>query len=344
MRLKSPCLAVTENKESHTAANYRENVDEVTEEFGIKEKIVKTVTDNENKMKAVFDDEERTGCMAHIIHNSVTNGFKQVEEVKELIEKNRRIATKYHKSYAFKIKVEEEQIKRGLPTRALIQDVPTRWGSTRASTSSFLDKEDKDQDAVDDKGSDVFKDKFLNMDAINSALRKIKFKGDQKLSQYLLTEADKQKIFTVNKFLTDLDIFSTTLGGDKYITSSVVFPVMAAMKKLLKEDSSDPMYIASLKEAILKDFVARANSNVDGDFLLLATALDPQWKDLKVINKSGREKCWQKIRTEMDLLRGEEVVARDKIDGPKPKRRLLDISVSDDESDDENGMDELTRF
>ena len=79
MRLKSHCLAVTENKESHTAANYRENVDEVTEEFGIKEKIVKTVTDNENKMKAAFDDEERTGCMAHIIHNSVTNDFKQVE-------------------------------------------------------------------------------------------------------------------------------------------------------------------------------------------------------------------------------------------------------------------------
>ena len=28
----------------------------------------------------------------------------------------------------------------------------------------------------------------------------------------------------------------------------------------------------------------------------------------------------------------------------KPKRRLLDIDVSDDESDEENGMDELTRF
>ena len=63
---------------------------------------------------------------------------------------------KEHKSFAFKNKLEEEQIKRGLPTRALIQDVPTRWGRTRASTSSFLDKEDKDQDAVDDKGSDVF--------------------------------------------------------------------------------------------------------------------------------------------------------------------------------------------
>lgn len=109
---------------------------------------------------------------------------------------------------------------------------------------------------------------FLNMDAINAALRKIKFRGDQKLSQYLLTEADKQKIFTVNKFLTHLDVFSTTLGDDKYITSSEVMPVMAAIKKLLKEDSSDPMYIASLKETILEDFVERANSKVDGNFLL----------------------------------------------------------------------------
>ena len=46
----------------------------------------------------------------------------------------------------------------------------------------------------------------------------------------------------------------------------------------------------------------------------------------------------------MELLRGEGDVARDKIDAPKPKRRLLDIDVLDDESDEENGMDELTRF
>ena len=45
----------------------------------------------------------------------------------------------------------------------------------------------------------------------------------------------------------------------------------------------------------------------------------------------------------MELLRGEGDVARDKIDAPKPKRRLLDIEVSDDESDEENGMDELAR-
>ena len=94
---------------------------------------------------------------------------------------------------------------------------------------------------------------------------------------------------------TLLDIFSTTLGGDKYVTSSVVLPVMAAMKKMLKEDSSDPVYIAKMKETILDDFTARINKNVDGNFLLLATALDPHWKDLKVINKSGRDKTFKRF-------------------------------------------------
>ena len=50
----------------------------------------------------------------------------------------------------------------------------------------------------------------------------------------------------------------------------------------------------------------RANNNIDGDFLHLATALDPQWKDLKVNNKCGREGCWRKLRAELDLQKGEE--------------------------------------
>ena len=47
----------------------------------------------------------------------------------------------------------------------------------------------------------------------------------------------------------------------------------------------------------------------------------------------------------MDLLvKGEEDVATDKVDAPKPKRRLLVINESDDESDGESRLDKLTRF
>ena len=85
---------------------------------------------------------------------------------------------------------------------------------------------------------------------------------------------------------------------------------------------------------------------VDGDFLHMATALDPNWNHLKVSNKCGGEGCWCKLRAELDLQKGEEDVARDKVDAPKPKRRLLDINESDYESDGEteSKMDELTKF
>ena len=73
-----------------------------------------------------------------------------------------------------------------------------------------------------------FRDQHKNMETINAALRKIKYRGEQKLTQYLLTEEDMTRISTVNRFLTKLDIFSTTLGGDQYVTSSVLLPVIAA--------------------------------------------------------------------------------------------------------------------
>ena len=91
----------------------------------------------------------------------------------------------------------------------------------------------------------------------------------------------------MNKFLTKLDIFSTTLGGDKYVTSSVLMPVIASMKKMMQEDSSDPLYIARMKQVNLQDFNRRIAKNIETDFFLMATALDPRWKDLKMIKRHG---------------------------------------------------------
>ena len=80
----------------------------------------------------------------------------------------------------------------------------------------------------------------------------------------------------MNRFLTKLDIFSTTLGGDLYVTSSVLLPVIAAMKKMMQVDSHDSIYIARLKEVILNDFNRRIEINVDVNFFLLAAFLDPR--------------------------------------------------------------------
>ena len=71
----------------------------------------------------------------------------------------------------------------------------------------------------------------------------------------------------MKKFLTKLYIFSTTLGGDMYVTASVL------TKKMLQEDSSD---IARMEEVIFENITRRVVKNIDTDFFLLATALNPR--------------------------------------------------------------------
>jgi hypothetical protein len=348
--LQSHCLEVRENKEAHTAENYRENTDEVSEEFGITKKIVMTVTDNENKMKAAFKKEERSGCMSHISHSSVTAGFTSCPEVMATLAKNRKIATKHNTSYAFKYKLEEEQKKMEIPVRPILQDVPTRWGSTRASTQSFLDNKEKSEEGVEESNrSDIFKDEFKNMQAINQALRKIKYRKKQKMSDYLLTEADMFRIKNLNGFLTKIDIFSTTLGGNKFVTASVVFPVVASMKKLLKPDSNDPVYLARMKEVILKDFKKRIAENLNGGFLFISTALDPRFKNLKMIeDKEGREGVFRKIEKEMREMSKEAPTETLVDDDQKIKKRnlCLDYDESDEETEDDVDTieKEMTRY
>ena len=97
----------------------------------------------------------------------------------------------------------------GIKVKVLHQDVPTRWGSTRAATESFLDEksENDSSDLVD--GAPTFK----NADAINEALKTMTFKKKQKRHELILTRSDMIRIKNINKLLKKIDVFSTTLGS-----------------------------------------------------------------------------------------------------------------------------------
>ena len=337
--LKSKILSVKENKETHTADNYRKNTDEVLEEFNIEEKVVKTVTDNENKMKAAFNKEERNGCVSHIMHKSYEAGVK-VKVVHDTIKKIRKIGRKHNKSYKMKYGLERAQIKRGIKVKPIKQDVENRWGSTREATASYLD-EDRD---TDDKEtlSNTFADEFKNCEAINEALRGLSWrksrnkgkKGKEKLEEYLLTRGDMMRIRNLNKFLTKLDIFSTTLGGNKFVTSSIVMPVVKTMVKLLKVDEEDPTYISQMKEIMIEDFRKRCDDNLDIKFLCKTSALDPRFKNLKVFDdKEVRNIVFEELEAEAKAAAdsGKDDVGPDKEGENKKQKFELDFDQSDDE-------------
>ena len=104
-------LGVRESKEKHTSENFRKKNDDLLDEFKISEKVVKTVTDNEAKMRAAYNDTERVACLAHIFHKSVTKGCEEVSVVKKTVLKVRKISKKHNKSYALRYGVQSAQKK-----------------------------------------------------------------------------------------------------------------------------------------------------------------------------------------------------------------------------------------
>ena len=340
--LKYFTLEVKEVKEAHTAINYRKNTDRVEEEFEVKDKVVMTTSDNENKMRLAFKDHERNGCLSHILHSSVKEGIAKQPEVEAAVLKQRRIITKQNKSFVVKYGLQEAQKKAGIKQRPLIQDVPTRWGSTRVSTGSILDHEDdKDPEEGALVASAVFGNElrgFKNAQAINTALRKHKFKNKEKLQDYLLTRADMLRIKNINAFLTAFDIYSTTLGGNKFVTGSIVMPVLKSIQLHLAPDEEEPHYIAQMKATIKKDFGERTMKNLNAAYLLKATALDPRFKKLKVVDdKAEREKIY-------DCLREEAKENLDNIEGkgsePAPVEKKRKIGLDWEESDSEEEAEE----
>ena len=327
--MKSVVLAVRENKEKHSAYNYRKKVDEVVEEFGLKEKVVLVTSDNENKMKAAFDNKERNGCLAHSTHNSVTKGVDAVPVVKDILSKCRKVASLHNKSYKFRYDLEEEQKSLNIKQKTLVQDVVTRWGSSRAATASFLTHKD-DLAASDDN-------RFKNFEAINNAL--LKHQKDKR--GLMFSESEMLKVENINKFLTSIDVYSTTLGGNSFVTSSIVLPVIASFKHDMKPSDEDPVYIAKLKENILDDFLIRVSEDVNFEVLEKCTALDVRYKNLKVVEKSRRNKVFETLESEMRVIKMCETSNEDSTATMVSKKQKMDLNFSESEDEDSTEYDHI---
>ena len=340
--MMSATLAVKENKGEHTAENYRQITEEILEDFGIStEKVALTVTDNENKMRCAFEDHERSGCCAHIIHSTTSKGLKGVPAIAEVIEKTRSVATKHNKSCNFRYAVEREQAEAGLKQKPIIQDVENRWGSTKVSTESFLNHKD-----------DLDKTKFANFEAINSAIRSLKPKtkpDKEKLMKLVFSLGDMKVVENLHGFLTKLDIYATNLGANFFATSSVVIPTIKSIENLLKTDAHDPSYMADLKKIMMEDIKERVKKNINFSMMIKASALDCRFKKLKFIPSGSRDHVFESLKTEADLLSvGRRVETDDKKNeedskGSAAKKHKVEVNynVSDDEDDED--IDEVSK-
>jgi len=118
-------------------------------------------------------------------------------------------------------------------------------------------------------------------------------------------------------------------------------PVIKSLQKHLEPCDDNPKYIADMKAIILDDFKDRVKKYINIQFLLKATALDPRFKKLKLVeDKEGRETVFRLLLSEarrhLDTSNNNEEAEGEEHLLPEKKRKMgLDFAESDSEGEED---------
>lgn len=112
-----------------------------------------------------------------------------------------------------------------------------------------------------------------------------------------LTDNDWIKLTTVVGLLKPCAEATDQIGGEKYVSSSIILPHLAHLLYLNRPSDDDAAYVVRFKKAISEDITQRRSTMVKNMFLKCATALDPRHKSLKCIPAGERAQVWTHLKT-----------------------------------------------
>ncbi|KAK7933666.1 hypothetical protein WMY93_004562 [Mugilogobius chulae] len=223
--------------------------------------------------------------------------------------KCRKIVGHFKHSPANTSELKAQQVVHGLKEETLVQDVPTRWNSTLAMIKRILH----------------------NKEPLKATL------SQQKHSLALLTPAEHDKMEKLETLLEPCRYITELLGGEKYVSCSIVLPALCHLQRTMEVSDVDPAYVVRFKAAFTKDLDKR-KQNLNLAWLKVATALDPRFKDLKCLPRPERGEVWQTVSTMLREGTGApepEGCINETGQEPPPKKMSLLLMGSESESEDE---------
>ncbi|CAJ1069764.1 E3 SUMO-protein ligase ZBED1-like [Xyrichtys novacula] len=214
----------------HFADKCAEQFLKVANDWGIENKMFTIGTDSAANMLAAMRalPYEHIACNAHILQRTITvcidsSGFAGV------LAMCRKIVGHFKQSLASITELNQQQVALGKKREQLIQDVPTRWNSTLAMVSRLL----------------------RNREAVQATL-------DQQNNNRLVmpTEAEWGKLQRLEVLLEPCRYVTELLGGEAYVSCSVVLPAFCHLDHLMDITDDDPTYVVKFKNAFQRDLAA----------------------------------------------------------------------------------------
>jgi len=311
--LQSVALAVKVIEDRHYTSACAEHFSSVATEWEIFDKVTTFSTDNARNVTAAVGllPFQHMPCMAHTLQLSVNKAIAE-SGLDTVLSKCRKIVGHFKHSPANQTELKVQQSQKNTTQEVLIQDVPTRWNSTLQMIERLL----------------------RNKEPVIATLAA----PSHKHSLNLLTEAEWEKLRTLKMLLEPCRYATVVLGGEKYVSCSVVLPIVTYLRRFMVVSDDDPAFAVRFKTAFTNDLDARlGNCNVS--WLKLSTALDPRFKRLKCVPKAERGAVWTELQSliaAVDSHTGDESSSE-----PAQKRRLYEFS-SDSEDDTSEQQSQAT--
>uniref|UniRef100_H3A803 HAT C-terminal dimerisation domain-containing protein n=1 Tax=Latimeria chalumnae TaxID=7897 RepID=H3A803_LATCH len=298
LTLQSLVPTVKHTEERHYAETCAEHFLDVAKEWNIQDKVTTFGTDNARNMIAAANclPFEHMPCIAHSPQRSITivlnaAGFENV------LAKCRKLVGHFKHSPANSAELERQQAASGQKQGSLIQDVATRWNSTLQVVQQLF--------------------------AVTATL------ALQKHILVVPSAAKFDKLQKLEALLEPCRYVTELLGGETYVSCSIVLPALCHLFCGMAVSDDDPAYVVWFKNSFNADLTKRK----------IATALDPRFKNLKCLPKSKREEVWKLILnlTLSEVSKDQQPGAQEITEAEPPKKKMNLLLATSDSEDEHEG-------
>ncbi|KAG0410623.1 hypothetical protein HPB47_012252 [Ixodes persulcatus] len=207
-------------------------------------------------------------CAAHTLQLCIHKALN-VTGVERLLAACRRTVGHFKHSSSNQAVLSKHAAELGAPKKKLQQDIATRWNSTYIMITSLLEMKEPLRRSMEDSST------------IRSSIPR-------------LTDVDWDMLEQLREALKPLLDITELLGGDKYVTRSVI-SALKQLKNKMKTNGCDPAFICRFKAMLVDSIDERLRAWPRYYDYELATCLDPRFKSLACIEKDRRELVWERL-------------------------------------------------
>ncbi|CAF1597382.1 unnamed protein product [Adineta ricciae] len=265
-KLKSFVLETTEFSGNHTAQRIVERLENICIDWSILDKVVCLVSDTCNVMRKVGNDFAKGwfGCTDHLLNLCVNDVIRKRDDVKNVLSTVRHIVSFVRNSHLAYETLNKYQRSLGVNERHLIYDVSTRWNSTYYMLQRFIDEK-------------LSISACLNEKAFQKNL------STAKISRNIDWDLQEQLMIVLEPF----EAATRKLSVEFCPSISLVLPVITTLITSLENRTSDSLIIKQIKNTLRCSIEERFEKLFEDKNVLLATVLDPRWKNFSFLQSSS---------------------------------------------------------